>query len=58
MPLGRRDSKRAYFNKANVNIPAPNSKIQTLISLFNRQGLDEKDLVALSGKLNFQPGFL
>ncbi|XP_015073033.1 peroxidase 9-like [Solanum pennellii] len=49
VPLGRRDSKRAYFNKANVNIPAPNSKIQTLISLFNRQGLNEKDLVALSG---------
>ncbi|XP_055834721.1 peroxidase 9-like [Solanum dulcamara] len=49
VPLGRRDSKRANFKKANVNIPAPNSTIQNLISLFNRQGLNEEDLVALSG---------
>lgn len=49
VPLGRRDSKTANFKKANVNIPAPNSTIQNLISLFNKQGLDEEDLVALSG---------
>ncbi|KAH0759289.1 hypothetical protein KY290_022782 [Solanum tuberosum] len=49
VPLGRRDSKTANFNKANVNIPAPNSTIQNLINLFNKQGLNEQDLVALSG---------
>ncbi|KAL3372163.1 hypothetical protein AABB24_008614 [Solanum stoloniferum] len=49
VPLGRRDSKTANFNKANINIPAPNSTIQNLINLFNKQGLNEQDLVALSG---------
>ncbi|CAN4092289.1 unnamed protein product [Withania somnifera] len=49
VPLGRKDSKTANFKKANVNIPAPNSTIQNLISLFSRQGLNEEDLVALSG---------
>ncbi|CAN4093907.1 unnamed protein product [Withania somnifera] len=49
VPLGRRDSKTANFKKANVNIPAPNSTIQNLINLFNRQGLNGEDLVALSG---------
>ncbi|KAK4351939.1 hypothetical protein RND71_027457 [Anisodus tanguticus] len=49
VPLGRRDSKTANFKKANVNIPAPNSTIQNLISLFHKQGLNEEDLVALSG---------
>ncbi|CAH9080939.1 unnamed protein product [Cuscuta epithymum] len=49
VPLGRRDSKTASFQKAIANIPAPNSTIQNLITLFNRQGLNEQDLVALSG---------
>ncbi|XP_058225001.1 peroxidase 9 [Rhododendron vialii] len=49
LPLGRRDSKTASLSASNANIPAPNSTIQTLIALFNRQGLNEADLVALSG---------
>ncbi|OIS96988.1 PREDICTED: peroxidase 9 [Nicotiana attenuata] len=49
VPLGRRDSKIANLKKANTNIPAPNSTIQNLITLFARQGLSEQDLVALSG---------
>nr|GMC54939.1 peroxidase 9 [Ipomoea batatas] len=49
VPLGRRDSKTASLKKANTNIPAPNSTIQHLITLFARQGLDEQDLVTLSG---------
>nr|XP_016442397.1 PREDICTED: peroxidase 9-like [Nicotiana tabacum] len=49
VPLGRRDSKIANLKKANTNIPAPNSTIQNLITLFARQGLSEEDLVALSG---------
>lgn len=47
--LGRRDSRTASLTKSNADLPAPNSTIQTLITKFNRQGLDEEDLVALSG---------
>lgn len=54
VPLGRRDSKIANLKKANTNIPAPNSTIQNLITLFARQGLSEQDLVALSGELILQ----
>jgi Peroxidase len=50
LPLGRKDSKSASLNGANANIPPPNSTIQNLITLFARQGLDQVDLAALSGK--------
>ncbi|CAE5959479.1 unnamed protein product [Arabidopsis arenosa] len=49
LPLGRRDSRTASLNGANTNIPAPNSTIQNLLTLFQRQGLNEEDLVSLSG---------
>ncbi|KAF8410553.1 hypothetical protein HHK36_003084 [Tetracentron sinense] len=49
LPLGRRDSKTASISGSNNNIPPPNSTLQNLITFFNRQGLDEVDLVALSG---------
>ncbi|KAL7117374.1 hypothetical protein ACP275_03G068100 [Erythranthe tilingii] len=49
VPLGRRDSKTASLSKSNTDIPAPNSTIQTLINQFSKHGLDEQDLVALSG---------
>ncbi|GER35527.1 peroxidase [Striga asiatica] len=49
VPLGRRDSTTASLTKSNTDIPAPNSTIQTLTNMFMRQGLDELDLVALSG---------
>ncbi|XP_072999181.1 peroxidase 9 [Typha latifolia] len=49
LPLGRRDSKTASLQGSNANIPPPNSTLQNLITLFMRQGLDEADLVALSG---------
>ncbi|KAL6007129.1 Peroxidase 9 [Asimina triloba] len=49
LPLGRRDSETASLSDSNNNIPPPNSTLQNLITLFNRQGLDETDLVALSG---------
>ncbi|KAI3930524.1 hypothetical protein MKX01_036970 [Papaver californicum] len=48
VPLGRRDSRTAGLSASNNNIPPPNSTLQNLISLFNRQGLGEVDLVALS----------
>ena len=47
--LGRRDSRSASLSGSNNNIPAPNSTLQTLITKFKLQGLDEVDLVALSG---------
>ncbi|KAJ4840113.1 Peroxidase 9 [Turnera subulata] len=49
LPLGRKDSKTANLALSNTNIPAPNSTILNLITSFKRQGLDEVDLVALSG---------
>ncbi|XP_031476683.1 peroxidase 9-like [Nymphaea colorata] len=49
LPLGRRDSKTASLTLSNVNIPPPNSTLPNLKNLFGRQGLDEVDLVALSG---------
>ncbi|KAK7376769.1 hypothetical protein VNO80_02185 [Phaseolus coccineus] len=49
LPLGRRDSKTASLRGSNKNIPPPNATIETLITFFKRQGLDEVDLVALSG---------
>ncbi|GMH14886.1 hypothetical protein Nepgr_016727 [Nepenthes gracilis] len=49
VPLGRRDSRSASLSGSNNNIPTPNSTFETLLSKFNRQGLDIVDLVALSG---------
>ncbi|KVI06533.1 peroxidase 9-like [Cynara cardunculus var. scolymus] len=49
LPLGRRDSRQASLTDSNNNLPPPNSTIQILITLFRRQGLDEVDLVSLSG---------
>ncbi|GAA0150567.1 peroxidase [Lithospermum erythrorhizon] len=49
VPLGRRDSKTASVSKANNDIPKPNATIQGLTTSFKRKGLNEEDLVALSG---------
>ncbi|MCL7049945.1 hypothetical protein MKW94_025176 [Papaver nudicaule] len=49
LPLGRKDSRTASLSASNSNIPPQNSTLQNLITLFSRQGLDEQDLVALSG---------
>ncbi|XP_010264469.1 PREDICTED: peroxidase 2-like [Nelumbo nucifera] len=47
--LGRRDSTTANRTLATVNLPSPFSNLSTLISNFKNQGLNRKDLVALSG---------
>ncbi|GLJ38695.1 hypothetical protein SUGI_0788750 [Cryptomeria japonica] len=47
--LGRRDSRSASLSGANQNLPAPNSTLQTLITKFKLQGLNQVDLVVLSG---------
>ncbi|XP_021758315.1 peroxidase 9-like [Chenopodium quinoa] len=49
VPLGRRDSKAANMLLANATIPPPILTAQKLIASFQQQGLDEVDLVALSG---------
>ncbi|KAK4801833.1 hypothetical protein SAY86_000036 [Trapa natans] len=47
--LGRKDSKQAFLGVANSDIPGPGMDLPTLINSFAKQGLDVKDLVALSG---------
>ncbi|VAH59960.1 unnamed protein product [Triticum turgidum subsp. durum] len=49
LSLGRRDSKTAYMKLANKNLPPPNATLHRLVKFFGRQGLDKRDLVALSG---------
>ncbi|KAH0684324.1 hypothetical protein KY289_022076 [Solanum tuberosum] len=48
VPLGRRDSTTASRTTANNDIPPPFLDLPALINNFKKQGLDEKDLVALS----------
>ncbi|KAL2337617.1 hypothetical protein Fmac_012063 [Flemingia macrophylla] len=47
--LGRRDSTTASGDAADTNIPAPFFSLSQLINNFKNHGLDEKDLVVLSG---------
>ncbi|KAK4345541.1 hypothetical protein RND71_035717 [Anisodus tanguticus] len=49
VPLGRRDSTTASRTTANNDIPTPFMDLPALIDNFKKQGLDEEDLVALSG---------
>ncbi|XP_078429417.1 peroxidase P7-like [Wolffia australiana] len=49
VPLGRGDARTASQAAANSNIPPPSSTLSALITSFSKQGLDEQDLVALSG---------
>ncbi|KAH7865317.1 hypothetical protein Vadar_005044 [Vaccinium darrowii] len=47
--LGRRDSLNGNSTLANINLPSPFFNLQQLIANFQNQGLDVRDLVALSG---------
>ncbi|KAK7387281.1 hypothetical protein VNO78_27961 [Psophocarpus tetragonolobus] len=47
--LGRRDARTASKDAANSNLPPPFFSLSQLLSSFQSQGLDLKDLVALSG---------
>lgn len=49
--MGRRDGLSASKAAANNNIPGPNSTVPILIAKFQNQGLDLRDMVALSGTL-------
>ncbi|KAF8766032.1 hypothetical protein HU200_007874 [Digitaria exilis] len=46
---GRKDSRTASLQGANVNLPAPTSGVTTLVQKFRNVGLSAKDMVALSG---------
>ncbi|GLT59330.1 hypothetical protein SLA2020_321560 [Shorea laevis] len=47
--MGRRDSTTASRTQANATLPSPFMDLQALIANFQRQGLNERDLVALAG---------
>ncbi|XP_010035872.2 peroxidase P7 [Eucalyptus grandis] len=49
VPLGRRDARTASLSGANSQIPSPFSSLATLISSFAAQGLNARDMTALSG---------
>ncbi|KAL7240766.1 hypothetical protein ACSBR2_006419 [Camellia fascicularis] len=49
VPLGRKDSKTAGYELANVNLPSSEEGILSIISKFLYQGLSVTDMVALSG---------
>ncbi|KAL1223421.1 Peroxidase 32 [Cardamine amara subsp. amara] len=54
VPLGRRDSLRAFFDVANTNLPAPFFTLPQLKASFSNVGLNRpEDLVALSGGHTF-----
>ena len=47
--FGRRDSLNASVALANTNLPSPFANFSVLKDNFAAQGLDVKDLIALSG---------
>ncbi|KAK8556099.1 hypothetical protein V6N13_070168 [Hibiscus sabdariffa] len=47
--LGRRDSTRARLDLANTELPSPSLDLPGLLNNFRKQGLNRRDLVALSG---------
>nr|CAD1821171.1 unnamed protein product [Ananas comosus var. bracteatus] len=47
--LGRRDSTTANKDLARANLPNATNDLDALVSIFARQGLSVKDMVALSG---------
>ncbi|KAG6525305.1 peroxidase A2-like [Zingiber officinale] len=53
VPLGRRDGTTANKDGANKNLPTPLDTLDVLQSKFSAVGLDDIDLVALSGAHTF-----
>ncbi|CAN6444712.1 unnamed protein product [Victoria cruziana] len=49
VPLGRRDSTTASFDKANTDLPPPSASLADLTTFFQAKGLNQQDMVALSG---------
>ncbi|KAJ1256167.1 hypothetical protein BS78_K077100 [Paspalum vaginatum] len=47
--VGRKDSRTASLQGANINLPAPTSGVATLVQRFRNVGLSAKDMVSLSG---------
>ncbi|XP_078432114.1 peroxidase P7-like [Wolffia australiana] len=53
VPLGRRDATTASQSAANSNLPGASSSLSVLLNSFANQGLNLRDLVALSGAHTF-----
>lgn len=49
MALGRRDGVTASQSAANRELPSPSESLQNITAKFSAKGLDEKDVVVLSG---------
>ena len=49
VPLGRRDARTASQSAANSKLPPPTASLSTLISMFASNGLNARDMTALSG---------
>ncbi|XP_006414370.2 peroxidase 40 [Eutrema salsugineum] len=47
--VGRKDGRTASKQAATNGLPSPNSTVPTLISIFQKLGLSQTDMVALSG---------
>lgn len=54
VPLGRRDSITASEQAANTNLPSPFEPLENITAKFVNLGLDLKDVVVLSGLVNYQ----
>lgn len=54
VPLGRRDSLTASEQAANTNLPSPFEPLENITAKFVSLGLDFKDVVVLSGLVNYQ----
>lgn len=49
--LGRRDGRVSTKASVQRSLPSPNDNFDKLMSMFAKHGLDQTDLVALSGTL-------
>ncbi|CAN1281646.1 Peroxidase 40 [Linum perenne] len=54
--MGRKDGLTASKAAATTNLPGPNSTVAALVASFQNVGLSLNDMVALSGKTNFDAG--
>ena len=53
MELGRRDGLSSTADSVEGKLPHPTDNVNQLTSLFAKNGLSRKDMIALSGKILF-----
>lgn len=54
VPLGRRDGRVSNSSEASMDLPPPSGNITTLVKSFSDKGLSVRDLVILSGKMEWK----